>query len=250
MNFELFLASYYEKILPHINSQESPTEQGTDHPEAALTPDTPTTDHAHDEHVEHDHDHDEHHHDDEDAHHDDEDGDIEHVTASDTNVSQPKTEQLENKYDEATQLIIDESDKARKEFDEVDSNFRSIEMEISEAKKKLELDVGPHNEFASMIDKCFEYEDREYIYKMCPYEKTVQKSKNNNAETSIGTWKGWNDDATKKYNLMHFDNGLSCWNGPQRSTKVHVSCGIENKITSVSEPNRCEVTKNETFTGS
>ena len=94
-----------------------------------------------------------------------------------------------------------------------------------------------------MIDKCFEYEDREYIYKMCPFEKTAQKSKNNNAETSIGTWKGWNDDVNKKYNLMQFDNGLSCWNGPQRNTKVHITCGIESKITSVSEPNRCEVNK-------
>lgn len=136
--------------------------------------------------------------------------------------------------------MIDESDKARRSFDEADRNLNDIEREINEAKKKLELDVGPNGEFSSMIEKCFEMEDREYIYKLCPFDKTVQKSKSNNGETSIGNWKGWGDDPAKKYLFMKFDNGLACWNGPQRSTNVFVSCGIENKLTAVSEPNRCE----------
>ncbi len=76
---------------------------------------------------------------------------------------------------------------------------------------------------------------------MCPYEKTVQKSKSNQGETSIGVWKGWSEDPNKKYLSMKFDSGLACWNGPQRSTNVFISCGIENKVISVSEPNRCEV---------
>lgn len=39
---------------------------------------------------------------------------------------------------------------------------------------------------------------------------------------------------------MSYEGGQSCWNGPQRSTVVTIRCGGENKITSVTEPNKCE----------
>jgi protein kinase C substrate 80K-H len=93
-----------------------------------------------------------------------------------------------------------------------------------------------------MLNQCYEYEDREYTYKLCPFSKTVQVSKSNHGETVIGYWSSWgSEDQGNKYSLMKFNNGLQCWNGPQRSTNVYLSCGLENKLISVSEPNRCEV---------
>lgn len=37
---------------------------------------------------------------------------------------------------------------------------------------------------------------------------------------------------------MFYDHGQNCWNGPNRNTRVKVTCGTENKLISVSEPNR------------
>ena len=91
-----------------------------------------------------------------------------------------------------------------------------------------------------MVDKCFEYEDREYVYKLCPFDRTVQKSKSNHGETSIGHWSGWGGEGKEKYLTMKFTNGLACWNSPQSSSNVIITCGTENKSTAVSESNRCE----------
>ena len=44
----------------------------------------------------------------------------------------------------------------------------------------------------------------------------------------------------KKNNLIFYFIGVQCWNGPQRSTKVNLRCGAENKLVSAAEPNRCE----------
>ena len=136
--------------------------------------------------------------------------------------------------------FVSEANKAKGAYQDSVNSLNSIESELKETKDKLDLDTGVNAEFAAMINTCFEYEDREYIYKLCPFDKTVQKSKSNNAETTIGQWSAWGTDSNK-YSQMVFNNGLACWNGPQRSTLVRLTCGIESKVVAVSEPNRCEV---------
>ncbi|KAF2305193.1 hypothetical protein GH714_002920 [Hevea brasiliensis] len=42
------------------------------------------------------------------------------------------------------------------------------------------------------------------------------------------------------YRSMIFSNGDRCWNGPDRSLKVKLRCGLKNELTDVDEPSRCE----------
>ena len=50
----------------------------------------------------------------------------------------------------------------------------------------MELDLGLEEEFAPLKGQCFEYQEREYVYKFCPFEKTSQKPAKGGIETSLG----------------------------------------------------------------
>lgn len=39
---------------------------------------------------------------------------------------------------------------------------------------------------------------------------------------------------------MMFSEGDHCWNGPSRSMKVSMECGMKTEVLSVEEPSRCE----------
>lgn len=143
-------------------------------------------------------------------------------------------------YDEETQKLVDEATDARQQFTEADNNVRSINDQIRDLEASLKKDFGPDEEFATLEGQCFEYQDHEYVYKLCPFDKTLQIPKSSSMDTNLGKWSRWDGPSSNPYVLMLYENGQNCWNGPNRSTRVRLSCGTENKITSVSEPNRCE----------
>uniref|UniRef100_A0A1B6D3J4 Glucosidase 2 subunit beta n=1 Tax=Clastoptera arizonana TaxID=38151 RepID=A0A1B6D3J4_9HEMI len=143
------------------------------------------------------------------------------------------------KYDPETQNIIDVADKARNEFEQADRALRDIERELKHIEESLAKDFGPEDEFAALDGECFEYNEREYTYKLCPFDQVSQKQRSGGAETRLGVWNDW-VGGEDKYSAMMYDKGQSCWNGPQRSTRVEISCGLENAVTSATEPNRCE----------
>lgn len=212
---ELFAEVYYDKISPHLTEKNQPE---NDNQEEEITEDSEQT---------------------EDIYPTEEEA----LEEEDQENELPSTEAppVNNKYDEETQRLIAESDAARDEYNKVNMEFQKIEREVTEKQAQLQHDLGDEAEFASLINNCYEFSDREYIYKLCPFNKCSQISKSTNSDTSIGVWSGWSQDANgSKYTSMSFTNGLGCWNGPQRSTKVILSCGIENKVIAVSEPNKCE----------
>ena len=102
------------------------------------------------------------------------------------------------------------------------------------------IDYGAEGEFAALDEQCFDYTDIEYTYTLCLFGKATQKPKSDAGEVGLGHWHEWIGPVENKYSKMKYDRGFSCWNGPVRSTVVTLTCGIENKLLSVTEPSRCE----------
>jgi len=153
-------------------------------------------------------------------------------------VIKPATGTVE--YDPETQLLIEAANNARNAYEEMDRRVREIGREIRQLDESASKDYGVEEEFQALEGHCFEYQDREYTYKLCPFDNGSQRPKHGGSETRLGSWGSWDGPAEDRYSKMVYDKGVQCWNGPQRSITVHLTCGMENQVMSVSEPNRCE----------
>ncbi|XP_068662807.1 glucosidase 2 subunit beta-like [Aristolochia californica] len=127
-----------------------------------------------------------------------------------------------------------EADKVRQEYDDSSSKLSQIQSRISSLTKKLSHDYGLEKEFYSMYSHCFESKQNKYVYKVCPFKEASQVE--GHSTTQLGRWDKFEDS----YRVMQFSAGDSCWNGPDRSLKVKLRCGLKNELTDVDEPSRCE----------
>ena len=143
-------------------------------------------------------------------------------------------------YDEETHQLIEAADSARQLLREVEERERNLDSRKKDLEKYLGTSFGEDHEFSPLFEQCYEYTDREYTYKLCMFEKVTQRGKNGGRETSLGNWDKWNGNEGSKFNSMLYSKGEKCWNGPDRSIVVHLKCGVEDKIVSAYEPNKCE----------
>lgn len=159
---------------------------------------------------------------------------------SDPHIPDPalKAHETEN-YDEETKSLVEAAKKARLEFRDVESRFFDVSKRVKDLENTLGIDYGADDAFLPLHGQCFELTDREYIYKLCPFDRASQRPKDGGAETSLGKWGRW-AGVDNLYTRMKYEGGATCWNGPARSVDVSLRCGLENEVLSASEPNRCE----------
>ncbi|KAM3863739.1 glucosidase 2 subunit beta [Diretmus argenteus] len=143
-------------------------------------------------------------------------------------------------YDQDTQNLIDAAQKSRDEFDEAERALREVDDQIKSLEKEISFDFGPSAEFAYLYNQCYELPTSEYIYRLCPFNRVAQKPKYGGSETNLGTWGSWAGPEGNVYSLMKYEHGTGCWQGPNRSTTIKLTCGKETIVTSTSEPSRCE----------
>lgn len=143
-------------------------------------------------------------------------------------------------YDPETQRLVELADEARQEYFKAEQDLNTMEQELKELNNQLEKDYGVNDVYAILHTTCYKFEDREYLYTLCPFQRISQQPRNGGTETNLGHWEDWLPLDDNKYARQRYMHGASCWNGPQRSTIVHLKCGLESQIINVSEPNRCE----------
>ncbi|XP_015267713.1 PREDICTED: glucosidase 2 subunit beta [Gekko japonicus] len=143
-------------------------------------------------------------------------------------------------FDDATQALIDAAQKAREQFEEAEKSLKETEESIRSLEKEISFDFGPHGEFSYLYNQCYELTTNEYIYRLCPFSRVSQKPKHGGSETSLGTWGSWAGPEDDKFSVMKYEHGTGCWQGPNRSTTVKLSCGKETLVTTTTEPSRCE----------
>ena len=106
--------------------------------------------------------------------------------------------------------------------------------EIKDLEKILKIDFGKDYEYYPLYEKCIDMKQRQYTYELCMFNKANQRE---GGATLLGSFEGWNEDRT----AMKYENGIRCWQGPNRSCLVKVQCNgsEQNEIISVDEPSRC-----------
>ena len=170
---------------------------------------------------------------------DDEEEDEEDDDENDDDHNEEGNEQMPE-YDDSTKELIAAANAARDAHRQAETNKLNAEREIGDLKKYLEISYGVNNEFSPLYGQCYEFTDREYTYKMCAFDKVTQRPKNGGRETNLGTWGKWGGGEDNIFTVMRYEDGEKCWNGPNRSATVTLVCGLEDKLLSASEPNRCE----------
>ncbi|XP_012689231.2 glucosidase 2 subunit beta [Clupea harengus] len=169
----------------------------------------------------------------------DEDGDKPPPSVHTPEKSEPDEDAMPP-YDAHTKALIDAAQKTRDDFDEAERALREVDDQIKSIEKELSFDFGPSGEFTHLYSQCYELSTSEYVYKLCPFNRVSQKPKYGGSETNLGSWGSWAGPEDSLYSAMKYDHGTGCWQGPNRSTTVKLTCGKETVVMSTSEPSRCE----------
>uniref|UniRef100_A0A8C3AH53 Glucosidase 2 subunit beta n=1 Tax=Cyclopterus lumpus TaxID=8103 RepID=A0A8C3AH53_CYCLU len=142
--------------------------------------------------------------------------------------------------DDSHNFFLVTAQKARDAFEEAEKALREVDDQIKNLEKEISFDFGPTAEFAYLYSQCYELTTSEYIYRLCPFNRVSQKPKFGGSETNLGSWGQWAGPEDNIYSVMKYDHGTGCWQGPNRSTTIKVTCGKETVLVSTSEPSRCE----------
>ncbi|CAE6425304.1 unnamed protein product [Rhizoctonia solani] len=140
---------------------------------------------------------------------------------------------------------------ARNAHNSAANALRNSERELKENEEALtKLEDGGHfgkdGEWKKLDGTCLEKDTGEYTYSVCLFGSATQKSNRDHSSNNLGRFSGWNDKegvvpgSNEYYTRQYYKGGARCWNGPERSVIFDITCGTENAIQTIAEPEKCE----------
>lgn len=109
------------------------------------------------------------------------------------------------------------------------------ENELRQAQNKLKQEWGPDEIGRSLEGQCVSNNIGEYNWQICFYGDAVQKGNGQNQKIGSQSSLLVEDD----HLVAEFTGGSHCWNGPNRSGRANIVCGLESRLLSVEEPEKC-----------
>jgi hypothetical protein len=135
------------------------------------------------------------------------------------------------------------------------NDLETKERELENEKKALEKQVNSlfdeiggrdqtdsiKSELHGLKNTCHIVTEGKYDYEVCIYGKAAQKDKGSKSGgTGLGQWQGMTFDDETGMRTMKWEKGQKCWNGPERSATVVVTCGADTTLLSAEEPDTCQ----------
>ncbi|KAL4082116.1 glucosidase II beta subunit-like-domain-containing protein [Scleroderma yunnanense] len=142
-----------------------------------------------------------------------------------------------------------EASHARQVLSDAEHSLKLTQDELQTAQEDLSdlfdpEGFGAEGEWKKLDSLCLELDTGEYTYEVCLFDEARQKPNKGGASFSLGKFTSWNKLAEpgtpEYYSKQRYTQGAKCWNGPQRSLELILTCGTENVLHAVSEPEKCE----------
>ncbi|KAF8991406.1 hypothetical protein BDZ89DRAFT_973841 [Hymenopellis radicata] len=138
---------------------------------------------------------------------------------------------------------------AQQALNDAKNSLRKVEKEKQTAEEDLQkisdsITFGPQGEWKKLDGTCLEKDVGDYTYEVCLFGASKQKPKKGGTTFNLGKFSSWNPDAEpgtpEYYEKQMYTKGTKCWNGPERSLLLVMTCGTENVIHTVAELEKCQ----------
>ncbi|CAG7993540.1 unnamed protein product [Penicillium salamii] len=139
---------------------------------------------------------------------------------------------------------------ARDALQEAQDSLTSLKNKLRDQRADLEQEYGTASIFRALKGVCISQDAGEYTYEHCFLESTKQNQRKGGSSVSMGKFSKVGTTTVEEVNeagevinvektVIEYTRGQSCWNGPNRSTKVILECGEENQILKTAEEEKC-----------